>query len=310
MKSTRREFLKTVTIVSTLPAITPSSAQYQAAYPFPISSNSYNWFTFYKRNGETWGKDWDACMKVYAQTGLKAYEGNFSSVDEVVALAPFLKKYAIQMPSLYVNSTLHTKEESDKSIESILKITEASKKLGTKIVVTNPSPIRWGGEEIKSDDQLRTQASNLEKLGLELRKAGMSLAYHIHDVELRAGAREFHHMLLNTSSENVGFCFEVHWIYRGTSNSEVAVFDMLKLYGKRIIEVHIRQSVNGIWSETFGEGDINYRKIVEEIKKVGVKPHLVIEQCIEEKTPNTMNVVEAHITNLNAVKEIFKPLLT
>jgi len=309
MKSTRREFLKTVTIASTVPIISPSSKYDEPAYPFPISSNAYNWFTFYKRNGETWGKDWDACIKAYAQTGLPAYEGNFTSAAEVNTIAPFLKKYGIKIPSLYVNSTLHTNEESEKSIQGILEIAEAAKRLGTKIVVTNPSPIRWGGEEIKSDDQLKIQANNLEKLGLMLRKTGMSLAYHIHDVELRAGAREFHHMMLNTSPENVGFCFEVHWIYRGTLNSEVAVFDVLKLYGKRIVEVHIRQSVNGIWSETFGEGDINYKRVVDDLKKIGVRPHLVIAQCVEEKTANTMNAVEAHIADLKAVKEIFKPLL-
>ncbi len=95
----------------------------------------------------------------------------------------------------------------------------------------------------------------------------------------------------------------------GFLNSELAVFDILKLYGKRIIEVHIRQSVNGIWSETFGEGDINYRRVVNELKNIGVRPHLVIEQCIEEKTPVTMNAVGAHVADLRAVREIFKPLL-
>lgn len=309
MKSTRREFLRTVTTASALPIINPSSWLEKPAYPFPISSNSYNWFTFYRRNGETWGKDWDACMAAYRQTGLQAYEGNFTSVDEVNILAPYLKKYAIEVPSLYVNSTLHTKEDSDASIARVLEIAGAAKKLGTKIVVTNPSPIKWGGDEIKSDDQLKVQANSIGKLGLMLRKIGMSLAYHIHDVELRAGAREFHHMMLNTSPANVGFCFEVHWIYRGSLNSELAIFDILKLYGKRIIEVHIRQSVNGIWSETFGEGDINYRRVVSELKNIGVRPHLVIEQCVEERTPNTMTAVEAHIADLRAVREIFKPLL-
>jgi inosose dehydratase len=307
MTSNRREFLKKTVATSALPFIS-SDWLGQATPRFPISSNSYNWFTFYQRLGKTWGQDWDACMAAYAQTGLQAYEGNFNTVEEVNNLAPYLKKYGVQLPSLYVNSTLHTKEDSEKSIESVLAIAEAAKKLGTKIVVTNPSPIRWGGDELKSDEQLKIQVSNLEKLGASLQKMGISLAYHIHDNELKAGAREFHHMMLNTNPEHMGFCFDVHWVYRGSLNSEVAVFDVLKLYGKRIIELHIRQSVNGIWSETFGEGDINYRRLVEEMKKAGIKPHLVIEQCVEDKSPHTLTAEEAHKKDLAVVQEIFKPL--
>ena len=308
MKSTRRDFLKTTAAVSALPFITPEWSEHLVA-PFPIASNSYNWFTFYRRSGKTWGQDWDACMAAYAQTGLQAYEGSFTSVEELNKLVPYLKKYSIQTPSLYVNSILHTVEDSEKSIQTVLAIATAAKTLGTKIIVTNPSPIRWGGDELKTDEQLRTQANNLEKLGSALRKSGMSLAYHIHDNELKAGAREFHHMMLNTSAEHLAFCFDIHWVYRGTQNSEVAVFDVLKLYGKRVIELHIRQSVNGVWSETFGEGDIDYKRLVEEMKKIGIKPHLVIEQCIEEKSPNTLTAEEAHIKDLVAVKEVFKPLL-
>lgn len=309
MASTRREFLKAATTASALPFIR-LDWKGQSAAPFPIASNSYNWLTFYRRLGKTWGQDWDACMAAYAQTGLRAYEGSFNSVEELGKLAPFLEKYSIQLPSLYVNSLLHTREDSEKSIDSALAIATAAKKLGTKIIVTNPSPIRWGSEELKSDEQLKIQVNNLDKLGGALRKMGMTLAYHIHDNELKAGAREFHHMMLNTSPDSMSFCFDVHWVYRGTQNSEVAVFDVLKLYGKRVVELHIRQSVNGVWSETFGEGDIDYKRLVDELKKINIRPHLVIEQCIEEKSPNTLTAEEAHKKDLAAIQEIFKPLLT
>lgn len=307
MKS-RREFLRRTAAFSVLPIIS-SGLTSNTLETFPIASNSYNWVTFYRRSGKTWGQDWDACMASYAQTGLRAYESSFSSVDEVNKLAPSLEKYAIKIPSLYVNSLLHTREDSEKSIESALAIAAAGKKLGTKIVVTNPSPIRWGGDDLKTDEQLEIQAKNLEKLGVALKGMGMTLAYHIHDNELKAGAREFHHMMLNTSPDNLSFCFDVHWVYRGCQNSQAAVFDVLKLYGRRIVELHIRQSVNGIWSETFGDGDIDYKRLVSELQKIGIRPHLVIEQCIEEKSPNTMTAEEAHRKDIVAVKEVFGPLL-
>ena len=75
------------------------------------------------------------------------------------------------------------------------------------------------------------------------------------------------------------------------------------------VELHIRQSVNGVWSETVGAGDIDYQRFANELKTMNMRPHLVIEQCIETKTPNTMDGKEAHIKDLVMIKKIFKPIL-
>ena len=157
--------------------------------------------------------------------------------------------------------------------------------MGTKIVVTNPSPIKWGGPELKNDSELSVQAKSMEKLGVELKKKGLTLAYHTHDVELRAGAREFHHILQNTSPENVSFCFDIHWVYRGSADSQVAVFDVLKMYGSRVVELHIRQSVNGVWAETFGAGDIDYQRFANELKAMKIRPHLTRYLLQHPKSP-------------------------
>jgi inosose dehydratase len=304
----RRQFLQTVAGASAAALLT--SAVPAPAYPYPIACNSYNWTTFYRRQKKNWGDDLDACIADLAQTGIKAYEPGLNGAEDVRKLAPILKKYQIGLPSVYVNSVLHKTDEAEKSIASVLATADEVCQLGTKIMVTNPTPIRWGGSEVKSDAELQVQAKSLDRLGAELRKKGITLAYHTHDVELKAGAREFHHMLLNTSPQHVSFCFDVHWVYRGSDNSQLAVFDVLKLYGKRIVELHIRQSVGGVWAETFtGNGDIDYARLVREIKALNLRPHLVIEQCIEDKSPNTMNGVEAHVKDLAAIQAVFKPLL-
>lgn len=63
----------------------------------------------------------------------------------------------------------------------------------------------------------------------------------------------------------MSLCLDVHWAYRGSGNSQVALFAIIKLYGHRIAELHIRQSRGGIWSETFGEGDIDYTRLTREL---------------------------------------------
>ena len=305
MKLSRKNFLLTSTGVTLNSVFAFASNPLSLQKTYPISSNVYNWFTFYKREGKEWGKDWDACIKEYTQCGLTAIEPSFSTLNDVQVLLPVLDKYKISIPSVYANSVLHKREEGKKSIETILSIAEVIKNHGTKILVTNPTPIRWGGDEVKTDAELSIQLENLEALGAQLKKLGITLAYHTHATEMMGGAKEFHHMLQNTSKENVSFCFDVHWVFRGSQDSALAVYDVLKMYGDRIVELHLRQSIDGVWSETFGPGDIDYTKIAMGLKKLQLRPHLVIEQCIEDKTVVNINVVEAHKRDLIFVKKVF-----
>lgn len=260
-----------------------------------IATNTYPWGTFAKRAGETWPLHSDELLGRIASTGITGYEPAIFKMEEFEGLGDRLKRHGLEMRSLYVNTLLHDAAEADKSIDSVLAIAAAAKELGTRILVTNPSPIRWGGPENKSDAQLQVQATNLERLGGSLAELGMQLAYHNHDIELREGGREFHHMLTATKAEHVKFCLDAHWVYRGCGNSEVALFDVLEHYHDRIIELHLRQSKGGIWSERFTvEGDIDYARLFAYLKECHIFPHLVLEQAIEEGSPDQLEAVEAH----------------
>ncbi len=197
------------------------------------------------------------------------------------------------MRSLYVNSVLHERQKADQSIDSVLAIAEKAKSIGTKIIVTNPSPIQWGGAQNKDDSQLKVQAASMDKLGWQLKAMGLTLSYHNHDIELRNAAREFHHMMVGTDPAYVTLCLDAHWVYRGAGNSAVALFDVLKLYGRRVTELHLRQSKDNIWTEAFEDGDINYRRLAKHLLDIDINPHIVLEQAVEKGTPKTMKTVEA-----------------
>ncbi|MFN4146153.1 MAG: sugar phosphate isomerase/epimerase family protein [Runella sp.] len=307
MNYNRRQFLGTMAAATASIAFTHLPQNTKSPV---ISCNQYAWLTFYARQKRDWFANLDASLAEYVQSGLTAYEPSFNNVEEVKRLAPLLQKYNLTMPSAYVGSVMHEPAQAQKSIETAVAIAEAAKPLGLKILVSNPSPLKWGPDApLKNDAQITEQVKNLNTLGLALRKRGVQLAYHTHDVELRAGAREFHHVLQNTDPQNVGFCLDVHWVYRGAENSQVALFDVVKMYGKRIVELHIRQSLGGIWGETFGVGDIDYVRLVNELKRLKVKPLLVLEQCLEAASPNTMNAIEAHQKDLAYAKEVFRDWL-
>ena len=270
-----------------------------------LACNQYPWTVFYRRENRDFNKELDTGLGEIAASRLDGYEPLANNPGQIEQLAPLLKKYGLEMRSLYVNSTLHEREKADESIEAVLAIARKAKEVGTKIIVTNPSPIRWGGPENKDDEQLKTQAAALEKLGRELKGMGLILSYHNHDIELRNAAREFHHMMVGTDPAYVTLCLDAHWIYRGADNSAVALFDVLKLYGSRITELHLRQSKDNIWTEAFGEGDIDYPAIAQYLLKINIRPHIVLEQAIESGSPKTMSPIEAFQKSSQYARRVF-----
>ena len=270
-----------------------------------LACNQYPWTTFYARDNRDFNQELDKGLSEVAASRFDGYEPLTNNPQEFDQLGPLLKKHGLEMRSLYINSVLHERDKAEASIETVLAVARKAKGLGTKIIVTNPSPIRWGGPENKDDAQLRVQAAAIEKLGRKLKAMGLTLAYHNHDIELRNAAREFHHMMAGTDPAYVTLCLDAHWIYRGAGNSSVALFDVLKLYGSRVTELHLRQSKDNIWTEAMCDGDIDYPALAKHLLRIGIRPHLVMEQAVETDSPKTMSTIEAFQQSSQYARRVF-----
>lgn len=274
-----------------------------------VATNVYPWFALLRRENRGFHENIKASMDDIAASGVDGFEPIIDTNKSLEILKPHLDRGKLAMRSFYVNSTLHEKAKVSTSIDQVVALAKRANILfDTQIVVVNPTPIRWGGDENKTDADLLVQAAALNELGSRLKAFGMRLAYHNHDAEMRKAAREFHHMMLGTDPKNVHLCLDAHWIYRGAGNSSVALFDIIKHYGPRIVELHLRQSQKGTWTETFCDGDIDYRRIVKYLNEKNLKPLVVLEQAIEKGTPNTMTAVEAHKKSLAYAKDVFASL--
>lgn len=288
----RRRFLHTLATLSLTAPAWSVGAMEPALH---LATNEYPWGTFYGREGRDFGTELNAAMKEASSAGLQGWEPIANLPADLDRMAPLLKSNGLEIRSLYVNSVLHDAAQARQSQEAIMAVARRARDLGTRIIVTNPSPLSWGGTVDKNDDQLHIQARALDHLGAALRKMGMMLAYHNHDAELRQGAREFHHMLTATNPDNVKLCLDAHWVFRGCGNSEVAVFDALSHYYERIVELHLRQSQRGVWSEVFSlVGDIDYWRLIAFLTERGIHPHLVLEQAVERGSQKTLTAAQAH----------------
>ena len=112
-------------------------------------------------------------------------------------------------------------------------------------------------------------------------------------------------MLAGTDPSLVKFCLDAHWVYRGAGNSALALFDIVKLYGSRVIELHLRQSQGGVWTEAFGPGDIDYARLARDLTSQGCWPHVVLEQAVEAGTDHQLSPVAAHQQSRVFASEVF-----
>ena len=86
----------------------------------------------------------------------------------------------------------------------------------------------------------------------------------------------------------MGFCLDTHWVFRGGQDP----LTFVKEAGPKIKAFHLRNSKNGIWTESFGPGDVDYKAIAGYLRKNGFTGWLVLELAAEGKTKITRPLVE------------------
>ncbi|MCC5974171.1 MAG: TIM barrel protein [Rubellimicrobium sp.] len=266
-----------------------------------IGTNVYGWTQIARAEG----RDFDRAraMADAKAAGLTGWEDAVRSADDVAGIAADAQAAGLAMRSAYVFGTFHTEAAARASTETALAIAAAMMPHGVTRFISNPDPLPGGA--LKSDAELRVQAKALQALGEQLAKLGAELLFHTHAPEMQASAREFHHMLAATDPAAVKLCLDVHWVYRGTGDSMVALEDIIRLYGPRISELHLRQSKGGVWDETVGDGDLDLATVAGMLAERAVKPLIVLEHAYEEGTPRTMDPVAAHAASVAYVTGLF-----
>lgn len=269
-----------------------------------IATNVYGWTQLARAAG----RDFDraAAMAQARAAGLSGWEDAFRSADQVAPVAAAAAAAGLTMRSAYVFGAFHDEALARASSSTALAICDALMPHGVTRFISNPDPLPGGA--LKSDAQLRVQARALQTLGEGLRARGAELLFHTHAPEMRAAAREFHHMLAATDPAAVRLCLDLHWVWRGAENSQVALENVIRLYAARVSELHIRQSRGGVWSETVGDGDIDLAAIAAMLAERGTRPLLVIEHAYEDGTPMTMDPVSAHAASVATVARVFGPI--
>jgi inosose dehydratase len=300
-KGTRRRFLQTAAAtVLTAPLV--GRAAFAADSKLHVACNQFCWMNMYGRQGKNFNADLDAGLAEVKKSGMDGLETMLGSPDAADQMIPLLKKHGLEMRSFYSGATLHDAATVEANIKKVVDTAaKAKEQIDLRICVVNPQPLK----EEKTDAQLETQAKGMTDLGAALAEHGVKLAYHFHAPAWRSDGREFHHLLNETDPKFMHLCLDTHWVYRGAGNNVEKVYEVVERYGNRVAELHLRQSKDGIWTETFTDGDIDHAKVAAGLKAQGMKPLIVLEQAVEKGTPNTMDALESHRLSRAYVEKLF-----
>src|SRR5581483_536173 len=203
--------------------------------------------------------------------------------ERTIALA---RQYNFDIPVVYHGGRFYEPESAERTISQILATADAAKELHTTWIDTNcnPKPKR----ERKTDGELDTEVRYLNRLGQHLKERGMRLMLHNHDADMMEGAREWRHILRHTDPKLLSFCVDVHWVWRGKQDP----LELLRLAGPRLANLHIRNSVNNVWTESLGDGDVDYAAVTKLLKQMKYKGLLAVELAYEKDTKPSRSLEE------------------
>lgn len=303
---TRREFLRQAAYglalgVVELPATESGSAAESSSETDRktlVGSNIYGWGQYAQRAQKK--LEVEDVISALRDTGYDYLETflEVGRLDDNGRFADQLKAKGLQPVSLYTGARLHEAEQAEKVVAQLLRAAKVCQQAGFSVLSCNADPI---GRE-KTDQELNTQAGALTELGQGLNSLGMKLGVHQHLPEMANHAREFHYDFRHTKPDVVGWCYDVHWVWKGG----VMPIDALKEYGERVVTWHLRQSRNGVWWEDLDTGDIDYGVVAQYAKDHDLARRFSVELALEAGMRITRSVVENHRQSREFVRRVFE----
>ncbi|TAM84264.1 MAG: hypothetical protein EPN47_02820 [Acidobacteria bacterium] len=192
----------------------------------------------------------------------------------------------LRMPSVYVGGPMHQRGLAERTISRALEIAALCKQLGCRAVINNPDPKLH--DVPKSDAELAVQVEMLNLMGRELSKRGFQFWTHAHAPQMTDHAREWRYNLDQTDPKYVWVCLDIDWVYQGGQDP----MELLREAGHRVASLHLRNSHNKLWLESFTSGDINYSKIASYLREINLNPLLVVELAYRDQTVVTRPLEE------------------
>jgi inosose dehydratase len=284
-----------------LAGLAAAAAQAKPGYAPTLAIQTYVWSQHLGRQKKKVADNIGEIIEGCSRAGYRHIELNSeyfapASAEQTGAL---LKKFGFDLPVIYNGGPMHTEAGAAQTIAKCIEAAEKAKPFGAKALNINCNP--KAKAERKTDDELAVQADAVNRLAREMKQRGLRLFIHQHAPEMAENAREWRHILKNTDPKLVEFCLDTHWVLRGGQ-------DVMTLLGEcsgRLGAVHLRNSKNGVWLEDFSDGDIDYGKVADRLRKIGFRGYLMVELAYDKETAITRPLVDSLRISREYAEKVF-----
>lgn len=283
-------------------ACSATAALGQSDYAPSLVAHCFVWFEYFNRAKKPIAAGIEEVFAGTAAAGYRALEltPHFFQPAVAARTAALLEKHRLAVPVVYNDGVMYSQARAEQTISETVELAEKARRFGLTAVNFNASPKRGQGR--KTDQELAFQALAIDRLADELHKRGMRLFIHQRALEMAEEAREWRHILIHTDHDLVEFCLDIHWLYRGGQN----VMTLLGECGRRLADLHLRNSQNGIWLEQFRDGDVDYHTVAAYLRRTGFRGYLTVELAYEKKTTVTRPLVDNLRLSREYTEKVFR----
>ena len=296
---TRRDFLKTSGYLAGAALLTNSfacAAKIPAGSKVPLYAHLWVYASRYPPN-------WDCTpildevfseLKYAGLEGVEMMEVHLRHNDAVPRLKELIQKYSLPVTGTSYNAAMWNKAEGQKILDDVELVTERLNAVGgTMLGITVGD-----AKHVKTEEELDTQGELLKKIIAICEKNKIEPNLHNHTFEVNNSMHDFKGIISRVPELKLGP--DLNWLVRGG----VDPVWFIKTYGDKMVYMHIRdQDAKGVWTETVGEGVMDFPAIAKALKEINYKGKAAIELAFDKPPVNPLK--EDWKKSRDYVKKVF-----
>jgi sugar phosphate isomerase/epimerase len=226
-----------------------------------------------------------ADMKYAGLDGVETMEHPLRKESTTKIIRELIDQYQLPLIGSSYGAQLWDRSKQNEILEDVENImgNMASVKARTfGVTVGHPSG------RIKTEEEFDAQAELLIKMIAFGKKNGIVLNLHNHTQEVENNLFELKGTLKRIPDIRLGP--DLDWLLR----AKVDPVAFLKEYKDNIVFIHLRdQLASGKWSESIGEGVVDFKKIAATLETIGFKGDIILELAHEDGVEPTRPLKES-----------------
>ncbi len=194
--------------------------------------------------------------------GIELMENTLLHDDSYERISELSLKYKVAVIGSSFGAKMFDKSTHSQILKDAEKVISILAKLGAR----NLGISTGGKEDLKTSDEIDTQAEVLIKIKKMCEDNGIIMNLHNHICEVKDNEYELKENIKRIPDVKLGP--DLNWLLR----AGIEPFDFLRRYKERIVYMHIRDQKGDRWTEALGEGDFNlpsFKNVLEEINFSG-----------------------------------------